>query len=54
MENLELTLWIIGLIIGISEVVLRAIPDEKIKGIIGYAIEGLKFISDYFNRKTPY
>lgn len=49
----ELTFWI-GLVIGIMEIIGRAIPNEKIKGPIGYAIEGLKFISDYFNRKTPY
>ncbi len=54
MENTELTLWIIGLVIGLSEIVLRAIPNEKVKGIIGYAVEGLNFISDYFNRKLPW
>lgn len=54
MENLELTLWIIGLVGGLLEIAGRAIPNERIKGPIGYVIEGLKFISDYFNRKTPY
>lgn len=54
MENIELTLWIIGLALGLLEVGRRAYPDEKVKGWIAYIIDSLKFISDYFNRKTPY
>ena len=47
---MELTEWII-LIIGIAEIVLRAVPNERTKGIIGYAIDALKVISDFFNRR---
>ena len=42
--------WI-GLVALIAEVVLRAIPDERAKGIIGYGIDVLKVISDFLNRR---
>ncbi len=41
--------WI-GLIVGIIEVVARAVPDEKVKGLLGYVVDLLKFVSDYLNR----
>ena len=47
---MELIEWIV-LITGIAEVVLRVIPNEKAKGIIGYGIDILKVISDFLNRK---
>ena len=42
--------WI-GLVVVVAEVVLRAIPNEKAKGIIGYGIDVLKVISDFLNRR---
>ena len=42
--------WI-GLVVIVAEVILRAIPDEKAKGIIGYGIDVLKVISDFLNRR---
>ena len=42
--------WI-SLAVVIAEVVLRAVPDERAKGIIGYAIDALKVISDFLNRR---
>ena len=42
--------WI-GLVVVIAEVVLRAIPNEKAKGIIGYVIDALKVVSDFLNRR---
>ena len=48
---MELTEWII-LIIGIAEIALRAVPNERTKGIIGYVIDGLKVASDFLNRRA--
>ena len=42
--------WI-GLFIIVFEVVARAIPGERWKGILGYAIDALKVISDFLNRR---
>jgi hypothetical protein len=42
--------WI-SLFVLVSEVVLRAIPNEKAKGLIGYGIDVLKVISDFLNRR---
>ena len=42
--------WI-GLVVVVAEVVLRAIPNERAKGIIGYGIDVLKVISDFLNRR---
>ena len=42
--------WI-GLFVLVAEVVLRAIPNEKAKGIIGYGIDVLKVVSDFLNRR---
>ena len=39
------------LVTGVAEVVLRAVPDERAKGILGYAIDALKVISDFLNRR---
>lgn len=47
---MELIEWVV-LVTGIAEVVLRVVPNEKTKGIIGYAIDALKVISDFLNRK---
>ena len=51
MENL--IFWI-GLVIAVSEAVLRVIPGKKYTGIIGAIINILKIVSDYFNRKKSY
>ena len=50
MENLETYLFWIGLIIAISEPILRLIPNEKYNGLIGMIINVLKIGSDYLNR----
>ncbi len=42
-------LWI-GLLLGLQEGILAIIPNKKVKGIIGYMIDGLKFGYDYINR----
>ena len=49
----DLTLYL-ALAAGILEIIGRAIPNEKIKGPIGYVIEAINFVSIFFNRKTPY
>ena len=46
---MDLELWIV-LVVGIVEVVARVVPDEKVKGILGYVVDLLKFGSDYLNR----
>ena len=48
--EVSLVEWI-SLVVIIAEVVLRAVPNEKAKGIIGYAIDALKVISDFLNRR---
>lgn len=48
--EVSLVEWI-GLVVVVAEVVLRAVPNEKAKGIIGYAIDALKVISDFLNRR---
>ena len=50
MENLETYLFWIGLIIAISEAVLRLIPNKNYTGLIGGIINILKIASDYLNR----
>ena len=51
MENL---IYWIGLIIVVSEAVLRLIPDKNWTGLIGVIINLLKVVSDYFNREKRY
>ncbi len=53
MESFNWIEWII-LGTGILEVIGKAIPNPKINGPIGFIIDGLKFISDYFNRSRNY
>lgn len=45
----DLVFWI-TLVLAILEVVGRLWPDEKVKGIIGYIVDALKYISDVLNR----
>ena len=51
MENV--IFWI-GLVIAVSEAILRLIPDKKYTGLIGGIINVLKIVSDYFNRERKY
>ena len=48
--EVSLVEWI-SLAVIVFEVVARAIPDKKWKGIIGYGIDALKVISDFLNRE---
>ena len=50
MENIETYLFWIGLIIAISEPILRLIPNKKYNGLIGMIIDVLKKLSDHLNR----
>ena len=50
MENVQNIIFWIGLAIGIIEIIARAIPNKKYNGIIGYIVDGLKYVSDYLNR----
>ena len=45
---------LIGLIVGILEIVGRAIPNPKWNGPIGYIVEALNFLSKYLNREKAY
>lgn len=42
---------IIGALIAVAEIVLRAIPNPKFTGIIGLVINLLKVVSDWLNNK---
>lgn len=52
-EAADETNWpvlIIGIVITVVEIVARAVPNPKITGLIGLAVNLLKNISDYLNR----
>ena len=42
---------IIGAVIAVAEIVMRSVPKESLKGLIGLLIDVLKNISDYLNNK---
>ncbi|MHA2182224.1 MAG: hypothetical protein ACXAAH_12465 [Promethearchaeota archaeon] len=53
-EPTEPTNWvviIIGAVIAVIEIIMRAIPNPKTTGIIGLIINLLKQVSDYLNNK---
>jgi len=50
MEDSQIMIWI-SLAVAVLEVLPRLIPNEKIKGVLGYVLDFLKFVSDYLNRE---